>query len=153
MTDVLAEARPGLGRLRWSPGLVRAGATAVAAARAGVGLVALVRPEFAAGCWLGDRHGRGPAAKLLGRALGGRDVALAIGALVALRAGGPADRRRWLVLGGLADSVDALATVACWRSLPRARRVGVVVASAGAAVIGLLAGESVGEQSPGVAVE
>jgi hypothetical protein len=118
--------------------LARTGATMVAVGRLGAGLVALVWPEFAARCWLGDR-GRGPAARVLGRGLGGRDLALAVGALAALRDGGPADRRRWLALGCLADSGDALATLLAWSSLPPVRRAIVLAASVGAAAVGLAA--------------
>lgn len=119
--------------------VARVGASVVAVGRTGAGVVALVWPEFAARCWLGDSHGKGPAATLLVRCVGGRDLALAIGALWALHGRSAADRHRWLILGSLADSADALATIACWPSLPRARRVAVAAASIGAAAVGLCA--------------
>lgn len=114
-------------------------ATLIAAGRLGLGCVAIARPEFAARAWLGHQPGTGPTARVLGRALGGRDVALAVGALAAARAGRSAELRAWVGMAGLADTVDAVATVAAWRSLPGWRRRLVLGASAGAAVAGWLA--------------
>jgi hypothetical protein len=111
----------------------------VAAGRLGLGAVALLRPRLAAAAWLGRAAGGGTAATVLGRALGGRDLALAAGALLALRSGSAADIRRWAAASALADSGDAVATLTQWRSLPAASRLGVLVASAGAAVVGAVA--------------
>ncbi len=128
---------------RWHPDLSRLSdpvtlIAAVAVGRLGLGAVAMLRPELPAAAWLG-RAGRGVAPTLLGRALGGRDLALAAGALLALRAGSVADIRRWAVAAALADGGDAVATLVQWRSLPGAGRLGVLVASAGAAVVGAAA--------------
>ena len=123
-------------------GITRWGVTAIAAGRLGIGLVAVVRPELAARSWLGRAADGDTAARVLGRALGGRDVALALGAL---RADDPVELRRWVGLGGLADAVDAVATIACWSALGKVNRVMVLVAAAGAAV---LAGVAVVAPSP-----
>lgn len=63
---------------------LRRGATAVAASRVGVGFVALGAPLVVSRSWVG-RSGDGPPGTVLGRALGSRDLALGLGALIALR--------------------------------------------------------------------
>jgi hypothetical protein len=63
---------------------LRRGATAVAASRVGVGFVALGAPMLVSRSWVG-RSGDGAPGTVLGRALGGRDLALGLGALIALR--------------------------------------------------------------------
>lgn len=116
-----------------------AAVAAVAAGRLGLGVVAVVRPELPARAWLGSTLGSGVAPRLLGHALGGRDLALAIGALVAALSGNPAELRRWAVAGALADTVDAAATLVLWRELPKPNRIAVLTAAAGAAVVGAAA--------------
>ncbi|HVV24703.1 MAG TPA: hypothetical protein VHF06_35055 [Pseudonocardiaceae bacterium] len=112
-------------------------ALVLAMGRLGIGVVATVAPATATRLWLGAAPS--DLTRMLGRSLGGRDFALAAGALLALAVGEPADVRRWVRAGAVADAVDALATVACWSSLPRANRVATLVASAGAAALGLTA--------------
>jgi len=73
-------------------------------------------------------------ARLLGHALGGRDLALGIGALATRSA---RERRRWLLLSSIADLTDAAATVRYWPTLPARGRLAVIVASGSAAAIGL----------------
>jgi hypothetical protein len=119
---------------------------AVAAGRLGLGAVAVLRPRWAAAAWLGGAASRGVAPTLLGRALGGRDLALALGVLHALRTGHPPDIRRWAAFAALADGGDAVATLVQWRDLPRAARLGVLAASAGAAA-GLTRTGTVGAHS------
>ena len=63
---------------------LRRGATAVAVARVGVGVVAFAAPALVSRSWVGGAGG-GPSGRVLGRALGGRDLALGLGALAALR--------------------------------------------------------------------
>jgi hypothetical protein len=63
---------------------LRHGATAVAASRVGLGFVALGAPLLVSRSWVG-RSGDGPSGRVLGRALGGRDLALGLGALIALQ--------------------------------------------------------------------
>jgi hypothetical protein len=63
---------------------LRRGATAVAASRVGVGFVALGAPLLVSRSWVG-RPGDGLSGRVLGRALGSRDLALGLGALIALR--------------------------------------------------------------------
>jgi hypothetical protein len=105
---------------------------AIAAGRLGIGVIAAVRPELAARSWVDRTSADGPAARVFARALGGRDIALAAGALVAFRAHDQAELRRWAGMGAIADAVDAIATVACWSALPKTNRLLVLAAAAAA---------------------
>ncbi len=78
--------------------------------------------------WTGEDRG----AAVLGRALAGRDMALGLGAILAMRHDAPV--RGWVEAGGLADAIDLAATLLAWRSLPRASRWGVAAVTAGGAV-------------------
>jgi hypothetical protein len=113
--------------------------TAIAAGRLGIGVIAAVRPGLAARSWVDRTAADGTAALVFARALGGRDIALAVGTLAAYRAQDQAELRRWAGMGALADAVDAVATVACWPALPKLNRVLVLTAAAGAAVVGAVA--------------
>lgn len=113
-------------------------AVAIAAARVGLGALAVLVPDLVLRPWVGS--GEGPARTLLGRSLGGRDLALGLGALLAARRDAPL--RGWVEAGGLSDAGDAVATVAAWRHLPRRSRALVLLASAGAAAAAALAAPS-----------
>lgn len=124
---------------------LRRGATAVAAARVAIGVAALARPDVPSRPWVGagtgDGDGRtgsaGLASQVFGRALGGRDLALGIGALVALgqpQDSGPASV--WVAAGALADALDVVTSLASWRDLPRLTRWLVIGSAAGAALAG-----------------
>lgn len=123
--------------------LSRQAATAVAAGRVALGVVALVRPSVPARPWVGAAAADLPASQVLGRALGARDLALGLGALVATAGKPPAGRWEagpwqagaWFAAGALADALDATVTLAAWRRLPRTRWL-IVAAAGGAAVIG-----------------
>ena len=115
------------------PGLLRHGARAVAAGRVALGLTALVWPSVPARPWVGgaaDELG----ARVFGRALGARDLALGLGALAALQgpATGAGSASAWVAAGALSDALDVVASVSSWRELPRTGRW-LVVASAGGA--------------------
>ncbi|HEY4017455.1 MAG TPA: hypothetical protein VGM75_02135 [Pseudonocardiaceae bacterium] len=114
-------------------------ATLLAAGRLAIGVAATAFPELGARSWVGE-HGRGPAGRVLGRALGARDLALAIGALSSLEE--DAQFWRWIRLGAFADAADALATLLNWRSLPRVSRIGVFGIAAGAAALGAVLGQA-----------
>lgn len=137
--------------------LLRRSATAVAAARVGIGVVALVRPDVPSRPWVGTGTGDGPAGlagRVFGRALGGRDLALGLATLVALRqpggeSGGPGAHRApggprdaseaaalWVAAGALADALDVATSLASWRDLPRFTRWLVVGSAAGASITG-----------------
>lgn len=114
----------------------------IALGRLGLGVLAAVAPDLAAGVWVGSDTAGTPASRVLGRALAGRDLALAGGALLARS---PEETRRWVVAGAIADAGDALATVAHWATLPKVGRQLVLAASAGAAVLGAVAAVTMGE--------
>jgi hypothetical protein len=105
----------------------------VAWGRIGIGVGAVVAPSLSARPWIGADAGT-PGSRLLARAMGGRDLALGLGALRGL---GLSDRetRPWVALGGMADAVDALATVLAFGSLPGRRRWGILAVTVGAAVV------------------
>lgn len=69
---------------------LRRGATAVAASRVGVGVVAFAAPMLVSRSWVG-RSGDGTPGRVLSRALGGRDLALGVGTLIALQRQAAAD--------------------------------------------------------------
>lgn len=117
-------------------------ALALAAARCALGVLAITAPEFAARPWVGRAvGGSGPGRRVLARALGGRDLALGLGALLAARSGAPV--RGWVEAGVLSDSGDALATAASFGALPPFGRLLVLGASAGAALAGAAVAPSV----------
>lgn len=121
--------------------LVTKGALAVAGGRVLLGVVAIARPQVPARPWFGSAAAEQQPVRVLGRALGGRDLAIGAGTLWALRPdrSGPSYAAAWLAAGALADAVDAAATLAAWRSLPAGGRVLVVTAAGGSALLSALA--------------
>ena len=109
-------------------------------ARVGLGAAALLRPRLALRPWVGEVD-EGAGEVLLARSLGGRDAALGIGALLALRHGHRA--RGWVEGAALADLVDALVTARYFSGLPKVGRWAVLMASAGAAGLGVLLAKKV----------
>lgn len=133
---------------------LRRGATAVAAARVAIGVLALARPDVPSRPWVGVGTGPGAGtaglvARVFGRALGGRDLSLGIGALVALnRADGENGASVWVAAGALCDGLDAATTLAAWRHLPPVTRWLVLSSAAGASLAGA-AGALALRPSPG----
>ena len=129
------------------PSLLRQGATTVAAGRVALGVTALVWPSVPARPWVGAAADD-VAARVFGRALGARDLALGLGALAALQ--GPAAQagsaRAWVAAGALSDALDVVASLSSWRDLPRVTRW-LVAASAGGAAVAGAAGALVGVTS------
>lgn len=118
-------------------GLIRRGSQAIAGARVAVGVVALAWPTLPARPWVGVRRDD-LTARVFGRALGARDLALGLGTLNALRGASEAsdtDMAAWVAAGALSDALDVAASAASWRELPRFGRL-LVVASAGGAAVG-----------------
>jgi len=105
-------------------------AVALARGRIALGLAALAAPSAAAGVMFGRRAGRGTIA--LTRMLGGRDLALGLGVVIALDRGAPV--RGWLEACGLADSVDAVGCVLAHEEIP-ATTLTPTVAIAGASAL------------------
>lgn len=118
----------------------RALARGVAMARMGFGAGALLAPGLVARPWIG-RHRDRTATAVLGRALGGRDLALGLGLVLAMRH--ETRIRGWVEAGGLADAGDLVATLVAFRSLPRSGRWMVVLMTAGAIAAARVASVSV----------
>jgi hypothetical protein len=118
--------------------LLRRGATAVAAGRVALGVTALAWPWVPARPWVGAAADD-VAARVFGRALGARDLALGLGALAALQgpAAGAGSARAWVAAGALSDALDVMASVKSWPELPRFTRWLVAVSAGGAALAGL----------------
>ena len=130
------------------PSLLRRGAQAVAAGRVALGLAALAWPSVPGRPWVGAAADD-LAARVFGRALGGRDLALGLGALMALQrpaagpgpagrwvTAGPREARAWVAAGALSDALDVVASLASWQDLPRASRWLVAATAGGAALTG-----------------
>jgi hypothetical protein len=119
------------------PSLLRQGATAMAAGRVALGVTALAWPSVPARPWVGAAAD-GVAARVFGRALGARDLALGLGALAALQGPGAEARsaRAWVAAGALSDALDVVASVSSWRELPRVTRWLVAASAGGAALAG-----------------
>src|SRR4051812_12462405 len=114
--------------------VARVMAGGLAANRIAFGLKYVARPESASSSWLG-RGAQRPAAKVMARSQGIREVALGGGALAARARGAPADARIWMAAHALADATDFAATYAARRRLPRdASRLALAIAGASTAV-------------------
>ena len=122
------------------PALLRRGAVAVAAGRVALGLTALAWPAVPARPWVGAAADD-LAARVFGRALGARDIALGLGALAALQRTGaePGSASAWVAAGALSDALDVAASLASWRELPRVTRWLVAASAGGAALTGAAA--------------
>jgi hypothetical protein len=117
---------------------LRRGTRAVAAGRVALGVAALAWPGVPARPWVGRTASDGVAAKVFGRALGARDLALGLGALAALNdpEADQAAASLWVAAGALSDALDVAASAASWRELPRLTRWLVAASAGGAAIIG-----------------
>ena len=102
-----------------------------------LGVAALAWPSIPARPWVGAAADD-LAARVFGRALGARDLALGLGALAALQRpaaeSGPASA--WISAGALSDALDVVASLSAWRELPRGSRWLVAASASGAAVAG-----------------
>jgi len=120
--------------------LLRRGARAVAAGRVALVLTALAWPSVPARPWVGAAADD-LAARVFGRALGARDIALGLGALTALQrpAAEPGSACAWVAAGALSDALDVAASLSSWRELPRTGRWLVAGSAGGAALVGAAA--------------
>ncbi len=121
----------------------------LAVGRVALGVAAVLRPELPARPWVGTMEAGGAAGRVLGRALGGRDISLGAGALLALRDDQAGPAASWVAGGALADGVDVLATVLSWRSLPAGGRAAVTAVAGGAAILGALAATTLPARAAG----
>jgi hypothetical protein len=109
-------------------------ATGFALGRALIGAALVATPSKASEGWIGP-EAELPTTQVVARALGIRDLAIAVGTLAAVR--GDADPTGWLVAGIASDAIDLGATLAAGDALPPTGRIGVPVIAAGAVVTGL----------------
>ena len=115
-------------------GAARRVAFALAGARALLGIGALVSPGLPAAPWVGRDESTRASVRLFARALGGRDLALGLGCLLALRSS--RNSRSWVEAGALADLVDTAATLLAFSSLPRRSRYLILAVTIGSAFSG-----------------
>lgn len=111
------------------------------AMRIGIGALMLVAPRWAARVWLGEGAERAAPAV---RSVGGRELALGAGLLIALD--GRSSPRGWLEAAAVADATDAVASLLAYRRLPRGRRLPLVLSASAAAALGVKLAASVDEQ-------
>ena len=110
-------------------------AMSVARCRIAIGLAAVAIPNAAVRA-IGADSKSGGLAPLLACMLGGRDIALGLGTVVALDHGAPV--RGWLEGSALADTVDCVASVIARENMtPRAFRATAGLAAA-SAILGVL---------------
>ncbi len=100
--------------------------------RMAIGASLVLVPRLIGTMWIGDGADR-PVVKLLARALGARDLALGLGAAVALDRGAPV--RGWLEGAALADGMDLFATLLAGDSIPQSKRRTVALV-AGVSLVG-----------------
>jgi hypothetical protein len=99
-----------------------------------VGVVWLLAPHKPIKGWTGE-DAASVSARVVGRGFGGRDLALAVGTLVALKDGRAL--ATWLKAGALSDAADAVSTLAAFRELGSVRRLFWAATAAGTSALGL----------------
>lgn len=124
---------PGVQNLPIPRPLARRLALGVAGLRAVLGVAAIAAPGLAGKPWIGEDAGR-PGTKVFGRSMGGRDLALGLGALLAARHEVPL--RGWVEAGALADVTDAGGTLLAYRKLPKGTRGLILAVTVGAVLAG-----------------
>ena len=121
---------------------VRLLATGLALNRVAFGVRFLVQPGPAGRVWIG-RAARRDENQVFGRALGGRDLALGLGALLALQRD-DMSAQPWLAAHAVSDGTDLVATWLARGSLPSGPRsfaLGMAGVSTAIALAYLAAGE------------
>jgi hypothetical protein len=103
----------------------------IAAGRVGFGVVLVAIPARLTVPWLGD-DGQRPAAQVLGRGLGARDLALGVGALAVPNA----QLRPWVAAAIAGDAADLLSTLIAGDDVPVRGRIATAAVAAGAVVLG-----------------
>ena len=106
---------------------------AFSAGRIAFGAALLAVPGTVGNSWIGE-HARHRSVHIAFRAVGARDIALAVGAALAVTRGAPV--RPWLALTVASDLVDLGATLAAGDGVPERARKGTVALAGGGAVLG-----------------
>ena len=101
--------------------------------RVSAGGVMFMAPKWSLRVWTGAPVAS-TEATMAARGLGARDVAIGLGALIAMSRGAPV--RGWLEAGVTADVADAVSSVAAFRRLPFVRAALSLGVAGGAATLG-----------------
>jgi hypothetical protein len=109
-------------------------ATSLARGRIAIGAAALAAPGLAGRVMFG-RDGSRPGVRALARMLGGRDLVLGLGVVIALDRGAPV--RGWLEACAVADTIDLVTCTLAREQIPPATYVNTVALAGGAALAGL----------------
>lgn len=117
-------------------------ARAMAVSRIGVGVALAVAPGILLRPWVGAGEARRAPVRMLARSVGGRDIALGVGTLLALRHDAPV--RGWLEAGVLSDAGDAVGILLAGGGIPLFGRVAGMGAALAAAVAGRRAVSALG---------
>jgi len=103
----------------------------VAATRIVFGIAFMALPDRTGRVWIGRDADR-PAVRLLTQAIGARDLAMGIGALVAMSRDAPA--RGWFTAISLTDALDFACGVAAGDRIPPSARASVLVLASSSAL-------------------
>lgn len=103
----------------------------VAGARMAFGLAFMAMPGWTGRVWIGRDSDR-PAVRLLTQAIGARDLAMGLGAFIAMRRGSPA--RGWFEAISLTDALDFACGYAAGDRIPPASRAAVLALAGGSAL-------------------
>jgi hypothetical protein len=106
-----------------------------ALARGAFGAAALLAPGTT-GNLLAGPGGALPDARAFLRGMGGREIGLATGLLIALRSG--SSPLPWLAAGVLSDLGDVAGIAGAWGDMPPAKRIPGITSAGGAAVGGVI---------------
>jgi hypothetical protein len=101
--------------------------------RAVIGGVMVLAPATSMRLWIGEER-KTFGARMLTRAFGTREIAIGVGAVLAVDHDAPV--RGWLEAGVLVDTSDALLTLISYRKLPRFGRTLIVAGAGTGAVMG-----------------
>jgi hypothetical protein len=105
-------------------------ARSVAGARIVFGLAFMTMPGWTGRVWIGADAER-PAVRVLTQAIGARDLAMGVGAVIAMRGDGPA--RGWFEAISLTDVLDFVCGLAAGDRIPPASRAAVLALAGGSA--------------------
>ncbi len=109
-------------------------AQALSLLRLCAGFALFVAPKRGVRLWLGEAQPT-PGLLAAARSVGARDMAIAIGTLVALDK--ETEVRGWLEAGVMADAADAISVLATWRHLSPARRLLFFFSASGSTFLGM----------------
>jgi hypothetical protein len=109
-------------------------ATLMSGLRVAFGAVLFFMPAKTAKVW-SAQGAESPAAVVASRGMGGRDIALGLGALLAI--GNDKPVRGWIEAAAFSDLLDAVSAALSFRKLPPVRALLMGASAAGAAMLGM----------------